>query len=171
MTSLESTPFPMPPTLLKDLKRKSTFISVMMPSLPLPGMERILWILGFHVLMRIITPILMVSLSRMRTIPLSWCRMIMVMASSRPMKARCLPTFQKWRVRFGCKAITIFIVARRAIRIGIILTWSKSEWGNSITIPRQFTHVGGLFCHFFKVILNVVPSPITEDLTKIFPLW
>ena len=63
--------FSKPPTLLKDLKRKSTFISVMMPSLPLPGTERILWILGFHALMRTTTPILMVRLSRMRTIPLS----------------------------------------------------------------------------------------------------
>jgi hypothetical protein len=25
--------------------------------------------------------------------------------------------------------------------------------------------------HFFRVIRNVVPSPTTEDFTKILPLW
>ena len=66
-------------------------------SLPLPVMRRIPWSLVSHapmrtspgpLLMRDITPVLMVRLSRMRTIPLSECRTITVMGSTRPVRVR-----------------------------------------------------------------------------------
>ena len=66
-------------------------------SLPSPVMERIPWIFGSHapmrtslgpLLMRDTKPILMVRLSRTRTIPLSECRTITVMTSTRPVRVR-----------------------------------------------------------------------------------
>ena len=48
----------------------------------------------------------------------------------------------------------------------VVKKWWRQTLQKSPDICR-----GIFFVYFFKVILKVVPSPTTEDLTKILPLW
>ena len=66
-------------------------------------------------------------------------------------------------VRFDCKAITTFIAVLQVGLTPIILTCSRNERGKPY--KKSFGNAGDFFVYFFKVILKVVPSPTTEDLT------